>query len=180
MSGLGRIGQEVAKRALAFQMRVLGYDPFVAAEQAAKLGITLVKTVRDLLPEVDYLTVHTPLTPETTNLIGREEIALMKKGVRLINAARGGIYDESALLEGLQSGKLGGVAGAPPHQLRVHRIQQCRLRVQGLDIDAPRAGAQGGAGSQPGGADHAGGAADDQHVAEAALVVSVAPRERRG
>ena len=108
--GLGRIGQEVAKRALAFQMRVLGYDPFLSAEQAAKLGITRVETVRDMLPQVDYLTVHTPLTPETTNLIDREAIALMKPGVRLINAARGGIYNEEALIEGLKNGKLGGVA----------------------------------------------------------------------
>src|SRR5688572_13468418 len=108
--GLGRIGQEVAKRALAFQMRVLGYDPFLSAEQAAKLGIRRVETVREMLPEVDYLTVHTPLTPETTNLIDREAIELMKPGVRLINAARGGIYSEEALVEGLKSGKLGGVA----------------------------------------------------------------------
>jgi len=108
--GLGRIGQEVAKRALAFQMRVLGYDPFLSAEQAAKLGITRVEKVRDMLPHVDYLTVHTPLTPETTNLIDAEAIALMKPGVRLINAARGGIYNEAALVEGLRSGKLGGVA----------------------------------------------------------------------
>src|SRR5258705_11486077 len=63
-----------------------------------------------MLPQVDYLTVHTPLTPETTNLIDREAIALMKPGVRLINAARGGIYNEEALAEGLRSGKLGGVA----------------------------------------------------------------------
>jgi D-3-phosphoglycerate dehydrogenase / 2-oxoglutarate reductase len=108
--GLGRIGQEVAKRALAFQMRVLGYDPFLSAEQAAKLGITRVETVRDMLPHVDYLTVHTPLTPETTNLIDRDALAIMKPGVRLINAARGGIYNEEALVEGLKSGKLGGVA----------------------------------------------------------------------
>jgi D-3-phosphoglycerate dehydrogenase len=108
--GLGRIGQEVAKRAQAFQMRVLGYDPFLSAEGAAKLGITRVETVRDMLPHVDYLTVHTPLTPETTNLIDREAIALMKPGVRLVNCARGGIYSEEALVEGLKSGKLGGVA----------------------------------------------------------------------
>ena len=108
--GLGRIGQEVAKRAQAFQMRVLGYDPFLSAEGAAKLGITRVEEVRDMLPQIDYLTVHTPLTPETTNLIDREAIELMKPGVRLINAARGGIYNEEALVEGLKSGKLGGVA----------------------------------------------------------------------
>src|SRR5436190_91981 len=108
--GLGRIGQEVAKRALAFQMRVLGYDPFLSPEQAAKLGIKRVETVRDMLPDIDYLTVHTPLTPETTNLIDKEAIEIMKPGVRLINAARGGIYNEEALVEGLKSGKIGGVA----------------------------------------------------------------------
>jgi D-3-phosphoglycerate dehydrogenase len=108
--GLGRIGQEVAKRAQAFQMRVLGYDPFLSAEQAAKLGIKRVEKVRDMLPDIDYLTVHTPLTPETTNLIDKAALEVMKPGVRLINAARGGIYNEEALVEGLKSGKIGGVA----------------------------------------------------------------------
>src|SRR5262245_23440706 len=108
--GLGRIGQEVARRALAFQMRVLGHDPFLSAEQAAKLGITRVEKVRDMLPEVDYLTVHTPLTPETTNLIDKDALAVMKPGVRLINCARGGIYNEEALVEGLKRGRLVGVA----------------------------------------------------------------------
>ncbi|HUE71024.1 MAG TPA: phosphoglycerate dehydrogenase [Pirellulaceae bacterium] len=108
--GLGRIGQEVAKRAIAFQMRVLGYDPFLSAEQAAKLGIQRVETVREMLPHVDYLTVHTPLTPETTNLIDKAALDIIKPGARLINCARGGIYNEEALVEGLQSGKLGGVA----------------------------------------------------------------------
>ncbi len=108
--GLGRIGQEVAKRAIAFQMRVIGYDPFMSTEQAAKLGIERVETVQDMLPRIDYLTVHTPLTPETENLIGLKEIEIMKPGVRLINCARGGIYNEEALVEGLKSGKLGGVA----------------------------------------------------------------------
>lgn len=108
--GLGRIGREVARRAVAFEMRVLGYDPFLSDEVAAKERIELVDTVDDLLPHVDYLTVHTPLTSETRGLIGREQIERMKPGVRLINAARGGIYDEAALVEGLQSGKLGGVA----------------------------------------------------------------------
>jgi D-3-phosphoglycerate dehydrogenase len=108
--GLGRIGQEVAKRAIAFQMRVIGYDPFVSAEQAAKLGIEYVDTVRAMLPRVDYMTVHTPLTPGTRHLIGHEEIGLLKPGARLINCARGGIYDEKALMEGLRIGRLGGVA----------------------------------------------------------------------
>lgn len=108
--GLGRIGQEVARRATAFQMRVLGYDPFVSAEQAAKLGIEYIDNVRNMLPRVDYLTVHTPLTPETKDLIGLAELELLKPGVRLINAARGGIYNEAALIKGLASGKIGGVA----------------------------------------------------------------------
>jgi D-3-phosphoglycerate dehydrogenase len=108
--GLGRIGQEVAKRAIAFQMRVIGYDPFVSAEQAAKMGIEYVDKVRSMLPRVDYLTVHTPLTPETKDLIGLPELEILKPGVRLINAARGGIYNEAALVQGLDSGRIGGVA----------------------------------------------------------------------
>ncbi len=108
--GLGRIGAEFAKRALAFEMRVIGYDPFLSAEAATKLGIERVETVHEMLPMIDYLTVHTPLTPETKNLISTKEIEMMKPGVRLINAARGGIYDVDALVEGLKSGKLGGVA----------------------------------------------------------------------
>lgn len=108
--GLGRIGQEVAIRALAFQMRVLGYDPFLAKDRAAELGIELVEDHMDMLPRIDYLTVHTPLTSETKGLIGREELEHIKPGARLINCARGGIYDELALVEGLKSGKLAGVA----------------------------------------------------------------------
>ena len=108
--GLGRIGQEVAKRAIAFQMKVLGFDPFLSTEQAAKLGIERVETVQEMLPRVDYLTVHTPLTPETTNLVGFSELEVLKPGVRLINCARGGIYNEDALVEGLKTGKIGGVA----------------------------------------------------------------------
>jgi D-3-phosphoglycerate dehydrogenase len=108
--GLGRIGQAVAKRALSFDMRVLGFDPFLSAERAAEMGIELVDTVRGLLPQVDYLTVHTPLTDDTRHLVGMEELAILKPGVRLVNCARGGIYDERALVEGLTSGVIGGVA----------------------------------------------------------------------
>lgn len=108
--GLGRIGQAVATRALAMEMKVVGYDPFLSAARAKELGIKTVAAPRDMLPEVDYLTVHTPLTDETRDLIGLKEIQMMKKGARLINCARGGIYNEAALVEGLKSGHLGGVA----------------------------------------------------------------------
>ena len=108
--GLGRIGQEVAKRAKAFQMNLLGFDPFLTAEQASKLGIELCDTVDEMLPLVDYLTVHTPLTPQTKGLIGVEQLSLLKPGARLINCARGGIYDETALAQGLDEGILAGVA----------------------------------------------------------------------
>src|SRR3954469_10143717 len=108
--GLGRIGVAVAKRARALEMNVLGYDPFMAKDRAQELGIEPVETVADMLSRVGYLTVHTPLADETRGLVGAAQLDRMKKGVRLINAARGGIYDEAALAEGLKSGKVGGVA----------------------------------------------------------------------
>lgn len=108
--GMGRIGQAVASRARAFDMRVVVYDPFLAAERAGELGVELFGSVRDMLPELDYLTVHTPLTDDTRHLIGTAELSLLKPGVRLINCARGGIYDEEALLKGLESGVLAGAA----------------------------------------------------------------------
>jgi D-3-phosphoglycerate dehydrogenase len=108
--GLGRIGQELAKRALAFQMKVIAVEPFLTEEQAQKLGIEKVATARELLPRVDYLSVHTPLTNETRNMIDMAELEILKPGIRLINCARGGIYNEAALVEGLKSKKIGGVA----------------------------------------------------------------------
>ena len=108
--GLGRIGLEVAKRAKSFGMNVIGYDPFMSSERAAELGITKVETVDEMLPQLDYLTVHTPLTNETKGLIGPAQVQRLKKGARLINCARGGIYDLVALEAGLKSGHLGGVA----------------------------------------------------------------------
>lgn len=108
--GLGRIGREVALRALAFRMRVIAFDPFLTDEQATKLGLERVESVNEMLPKVDYLTVHTPLTNETRHLVGTKELDILKPGVRLINCARGGIYDEAALVEGLKNGKIAGVA----------------------------------------------------------------------
>jgi len=108
--GLGRVGQAVAARAVAFDMQVIGYDPFLPAQRARELGIQSCDNVRDMLPDIDYLTVHTPLTDDTRDLIGPDEVRLMKKGVRLVNCARGGIFNVDALAAGLESGQIGGVA----------------------------------------------------------------------
>lgn len=107
--GLGNIGRIVADRALGMKMHVLGFDPFFDAAAAAKLGIEMV-SLEDLMRRSDIITVHTPLTPETKGLVGDKQIDLMKPGVMLINCARGGIYDEGALLRGLQSNKIGALA----------------------------------------------------------------------
>lgn len=107
--GMGRIGTEVAKRAKAFGMTVLGYDPFMTEERAQKLGVTHA-TVDDICRQADFITVHTPLTKETRHIISSREFAKMKDGVRLINCARGGIIDEKALYEAIVTGKVAGVA----------------------------------------------------------------------
>jgi D-3-phosphoglycerate dehydrogenase / 2-oxoglutarate reductase len=108
--GLGRIGRAVGIRAKALEMRVLGFDPFISTERIAELGFEPAAGVAEMLPQVDYLTVHTPLTEDTRNLIGMPQLDQLRPGVRLINCARGGIYDEAALVAGLKSGKLAGVA----------------------------------------------------------------------
>ncbi|MEZ6096387.1 MAG: phosphoglycerate dehydrogenase [Pirellulaceae bacterium] len=108
--GLGRIGQAVARKANAFEMSIVGFDPFLSRELADELNVKLYADVNEMLTVVDFLTVHTPLTPETKGLVNAERLKTMKHGVRLVNCARGGIYDESALVEGLKSGAIGGVA----------------------------------------------------------------------
>ena len=108
--GLGRIGREVARRAAGLDMKIVGFDPFLTPDRAGQLGIEAVAGLDQLLPRCDYLTVHTPLTPETTNLLGAKEFAMMKKGARVINCARGGIYNEEALVAALKSGHLAGAA----------------------------------------------------------------------
>ena len=108
--GLGRVGQAVAQRARGFEMTVLGFDPFLTAEKALELGIESVGRLDDLWGRCDFLTLHTPLTPETRNLVGRAALERMRPGVRIINCARGGLIDEAALLEALDSGKVAGAA----------------------------------------------------------------------
>ena len=108
--GLGRVGREVARRAAALDMKVIGFDPFFSPDFAGKLGIETATDLNSLLPSVDVLTVHTPLSPETTNLIGEKQIAMMKKGARILNCARGGIINEQALVDALKLGHLAGAA----------------------------------------------------------------------
>lgn len=107
--GLGRIGTEVAKRCQSFGMRILAYDPYISEEKAKSLGVKLT-TVDEIIKNADFITVHTPLTKETQNLIGAKEFEKIKKGVRMINCARGGIIDEEALYNALKSGKVAGAA----------------------------------------------------------------------
>jgi D-3-phosphoglycerate dehydrogenase len=107
--GMGRIGTEVAKRMLAMGMSILAYDPFLTEERAASLGVTRA-TLEMIITGSDFITVHTPLTPETKGLFGAAEFSRMKKGVRLVNCARGGIYDEAALAEAIKAGQVAGAA----------------------------------------------------------------------
>jgi len=106
--GLGRIGREVAKRALAMDMTVLGYDPMLSAERIAALGIEAAPDLPTLLARSDLVTLHVPLTDQTRHLIGAAELACMKPGSRLINCARGGLVNEQALADALRSGHLAG------------------------------------------------------------------------
>ncbi len=108
--GMGRIGREVAIRAKAFGMRVIAFDPFLSDEHASKMEIEKVDAVNAMLGKVDYLTVHTPLTEETKYLVNQKQLHLLKPGIRLVNCARGGIYEEAALVEGLKQGIIAGVA----------------------------------------------------------------------
>lgn len=108
--GLGRIGLSVAKRCNALEMKVLGYDPFLSHEKAAESGIELYRDIDELITKCDYLTVHTPFTEETKGLINAERLAKMKKGVRIVNCARGGIVDEGALADAIEKGHVAGAA----------------------------------------------------------------------
>jgi D-3-phosphoglycerate dehydrogenase len=107
--GVGKIGQAVAERVRAFGMTVLGYDPVLSRDVAERLGVELVP-LDDIWQRADFITVHTPLNEATRGLLGPETLARCKRGVRIINCARGGIVDEAALLEALHSGQVGGAA----------------------------------------------------------------------
>jgi D-3-phosphoglycerate dehydrogenase len=108
--GFGRIGQQVARRALGLGMRVLAYDPFVGDDRFREAGVDRVAGMVEALAGADFVTLHLPLTDETKGIIGRDAFAAMRDGARLVNAARGALVDEEALVEAIQSGKLAGAA----------------------------------------------------------------------
>ncbi|WEK46667.1 MAG: phosphoglycerate dehydrogenase [Candidatus Andeanibacterium colombiense] len=107
--GAGNIGSIVADRALGLKMKVVAYDPFLSPERALELGIEKVE-LDDLLARADFITLHTPLTDQTRNILSAENLAKTKKGVRIVNCARGGLIDEAALKAGLDSGHIAGAA----------------------------------------------------------------------
>jgi D-3-phosphoglycerate dehydrogenase / 2-oxoglutarate reductase len=107
--GLGSVGREVVKRALAFEMRVVAHDPYITPKIAVDQGVALVE-LKDLYAASDYITLHLAATPETQGLLSREAFAAMKPGVRIVNCARGELLDEAALQEAIESGKVAGAA----------------------------------------------------------------------
>ena len=108
--GFGRIGRLVASRARALGMRTVAYDPFVTAERMAELGAEQAETIEAALAVADFVSLHLPVTPATRGIIDRERLALLRPGALLVNAARGALIDEAALVAALESGRLGGAA----------------------------------------------------------------------
>jgi D-3-phosphoglycerate dehydrogenase / 2-oxoglutarate reductase len=141
--GLGTIGRIVADRAQGLKMNVIGFDPMLTVERASELGIQLVG-LDAIWERADVITVHTPLTPKTKGLINDDSVAKLKDGVLLINCARGGIYDEGAVLRGLESGKIGGAAfdvfeqEPPPkgHPLVAHDKVICTPHLGASTVEA--------------------------------------------
>ncbi|MCX7865473.1 MAG: phosphoglycerate dehydrogenase, partial [Novosphingobium sp.] len=107
--GAGNIGSIVASRAIGVRMKVIAYDPFLSPERAVELGVEKVE-LDELLARADFITLHTPLTDQTRNILSRENLAKTKKGVRIVNCARGGLIDEAALKDALDSGHVAGAA----------------------------------------------------------------------
>ena len=109
IAGLGRVGTEVARRAQSFGMRLVGFDPFVAPEYARRLGVELL-TLEEMLAQADFVTLHTPLTDGTREMIGAPQLAIIKEGARIINVARGGIINEKDLAQALKEDVIAGRA----------------------------------------------------------------------
>jgi D-3-phosphoglycerate dehydrogenase len=138
--GFGRIGAAVGKRAAAFDMKVVGFDPFLPAEEIKKRGAEPA-TLDELLAKSDFITLHVPLTPETKNLLDAAAFAKMKKGVYLVDAARGGVVEETALLAALESGQVARAAldvftAEPPTEALMPLVKHARV------IALPHIGAQ--------------------------------------
>jgi len=108
--GMGRIGSELSRRAIAFGMRVVAYDPYLSATRARSLQVELVDELDDLLTSADFISLHTPFTAETRYILDAARLQKTKRGVRIINCARGGLIDENALLKALQDGQVAGAA----------------------------------------------------------------------
>lgn len=106
--GLGKVGYKVARMATGLGMKILGVDPYVSADVARRNGVTLVESLEELLPAVDFLTIHTPLLKSTTGMLGEAEFRTMKKTARVLNVARGGIYSEEGLIKALDEGWIAG------------------------------------------------------------------------
>ena len=113
--GCGNIGSIVADRGVGLKMKVIAFDPFLSAERAMQLGVEKVE-LDDLIKRADFITLHTPLTEKTKNIIDADAIKRMKKGVRIVNCARGGLVDEAALYDALKSGHLGGLILDPLYE----------------------------------------------------------------
>ena len=108
--GMGRIGTEIARRAIAFGMRPIAYDPYLSMSRARSLQVELFEDLDNVLARADFLTLHMPLTSETKHLINRDRASKMKRGIRIVNCARGGLIDEQALFEALQEGQVAAAA----------------------------------------------------------------------
>src|SRR5437016_11704869 len=108
--GMGRIGSELSRRAIAFGMRVVAFDPYLSASRARSLQVELVEDLDELLPVADFISLHTPLTAETRHILNADCLARTKRGVRIINCARGGLIDEPALVKALQDGQVASAA----------------------------------------------------------------------
>jgi D-3-phosphoglycerate dehydrogenase len=108
--GLGRVGTLVAQRASAFGMRLIAYDPYLAPQRAAQMGVTMIDSVAEVCRRADFITIHLPKTPETVGIIGERELAEVRPGVRIVNTARGGLIDEQALAKAIADGRVAGGA----------------------------------------------------------------------
>jgi D-3-phosphoglycerate dehydrogenase len=144
--GVGNVGRRVAKFTGALGMRVLGYDPYVPEDELKRRGVEPVKSLEALLPQVDVLTCHTPLTPETTHMINHTTLGLMKKGAIYVNTSRGGVQQEEALFEALTRGQLAAAGidvweeepASRDNKLFNHDNVVCSSHVAGVTKEASR------------------------------------------